>query len=67
MHSLKNIYINVSYDFSKFDGSKKSKCDGTTRGNSYLLKNQKKGGYEMGMKVKVCDYLGIGPGLLTKN
>jgi len=22
-----NIYLNVSYDFSKFDGSKKSRCD----------------------------------------
>ncbi len=34
-----NIYLNVSYDFPKFDGSKKSRCDdfsGTTQGNSYL-------------------------------
>jgi len=31
MYSLEknneNIYLNVSYDFSKFDGSKKSRCD----------------------------------------
>jgi len=33
MYSLKRnyekIYLSVSYDFSKFDGSKKSKCDGS--------------------------------------
>jgi hypothetical protein len=32
MYSLKNnenIYLSVSYDFSKFDGSKKSRCDGS--------------------------------------
>jgi hypothetical protein len=32
MHALKkneNIYFNVSYDFSKFNGSKKSRCDGS--------------------------------------
>jgi hypothetical protein len=29
---------------------------GTTQRNSYYpLRNQKKGGYEMGLKVKVCD------------
>jgi hypothetical protein len=30
-----NIYLSVSYDFSMFDGSKKSRCDipsGTTQG-----------------------------------
>jgi hypothetical protein len=59
MSSLKIIYENidlsVSYDFSKFNGSKKSKCDGTTQGNFYPLKDQKKGSYEMWMRVKVCD------------
>jgi len=33
MYSLKRNYeknyLSVSYDFSKFDGSKKSKCDGS--------------------------------------
>jgi hypothetical protein len=33
MYSLKKNYeknyLNVSYDFSKFDRSKKSKCDGS--------------------------------------
>jgi hypothetical protein len=25
--NCENIYLSVSYDFSKFDGSKKSRCD----------------------------------------
>jgi hypothetical protein len=26
-NNYENIYFNVSYDFSKFDGSKKLRCD----------------------------------------
>jgi hypothetical protein len=26
-NTYENIYLSVSYDFSKFDGSKKSRCD----------------------------------------
>jgi hypothetical protein len=36
----KNIYLNVSYDFSKFDGSKKAKVDipsGSTQGYVKIL------------------------------
>jgi hypothetical protein len=28
---------------------------GTTQGNFSPLRNQKKGGYEMGLRVNVCD------------
>ncbi len=29
LKNYENIYLNVSYDFSKFDGLKKSRCDGS--------------------------------------